>query len=97
MLKNEFLEKVNKEALDKNNNYFIAINECFKEILKTYSSDTNIDDNKSIEDCYKKMYEYADSKKVDSCYCFVPTESEKFIREYLGLKEQPKIRLEDYI
>ena len=57
----------------------------------------DIDGQKTLEDLYGKMEAFARENQKKGCYAFVPSEAEKFIRDYLGLGERKPVRLEDFL
>lgn len=57
----------------------------------------DVDGQKTLEDLYGKMAEFAQKNQKTGYYAFVPSEAEKFIRDYLGLGERKPVRLEDFL
>lgn len=101
MLKSEFIEKQKD---------LVQGNDILKELLKVVekylpiSNNFNIDDEKSINDLYEKMRDYANDHQVNDCYCFGEEETKKFINDYFNIKnlnfesaEHDYINLTDFI
>ncbi len=61
----------------------VALMEC---IVNTVPG-ADIEHSKSAKECYKKMYDEAREKAFSGTYCYHPSESEKFVRDYLGLSD----------
>ena len=57
----------------------------------------DIDGGKSLEELFGKMKAFAQEHQKGSYYAFVPSEAEKFIRDYLGIGERKPVRLEDFL
>ena len=99
MLKDEFLKTMKQDLTTKNDETLNQLLLCFEEVLKEYPAQTEIDSTKTVEDCYKKMEEYARTNAKNNAYCFTPDKAKSFIVDYLGLKSQTKtfVKLEDFI
>lgn len=87
MLKNEFILMQEQDLVTQNDLILKELFDYFKEILKDYPSNIEIDSSKTVEECYHKMKEEARKKAVNGKYCFGPLTTKKFIIEYLGLTE----------
>ncbi len=101
MLKSEFLGK-QKDLVQENN----VLKELLKVVEKCLpvSSNFNIDDEKSINDLYEKMRDFASAHQVNDCYCFGEEETKKFINDYFNIKnssfesvEHNYVNLTDFI
>lgn len=99
MLKDEFLKTMKQDLTTKNNETLNELLQCFEEVLKEYPTQTDIDSIKTVEECYKKMEEYARENAKNNTYCFTPNKTKSFVIDYLGLKTQIKsfVKLEDFI
>lgn len=96
MLKDEFLKMMKEDLETKNSESLNQLYQCFDEILKDYSSQTEIDSTKTIEECYKNMEKYARENAKNGAYCFTPEKTKDFIINYLNLKPKGFIKLEDF-
>ncbi len=99
MLKNEFLVMMKQDLETKHDETLNQLLLCFEEILKDYPASTEIDNSKTIEECYKSMEKYAKENAKNNSYCFTPEKTKEFIVNYLGLKtvKTAFINLEDFI
>lgn len=102
MRKDDFLNMMKQDLVTKNDKCLNDLLLCFEEVLKPFSSDLEISSEKTIEDCYKKMKDFARKNNVRGVYSFSPNEIRKFILNYFGIKEMEKssyefVKLEDFI
>lgn len=57
----------------------------------------NIDERKTAQECYKEMEKFAQKNASNKMFCFNPNTAKKFISEYLEIKEQKLVSLEDFL
>lgn len=57
----------------------------------------NIDERKTAQECYSQMNKFAKEHASANMFCFNPNTAKKFISEYLGIKEQKLVSLEDFL
>ena len=86
MLKNEWLER-EKQAIGEDKRYK-AVMQVVESCLQDTSNLLELDDIKSIKDCYDNMYKYAKEHQENSFYYFSKSEVEDFINKYLGIEKQ---------
>ena len=101
MLKNEFLKMIEQDTRTDNAD-IRDLYEYTKEALRDYPDSTEIDDKKTMKECYSEMYKYAQKHQQNGGYHFGRQATYDFIRQYLGLKDKPTggiktINLEDFI
>lgn len=100
MLKEDFLEMQREDLVTKKDETLNALLECFKEVLKDFPVGTDIESNKTVEECYKQMYDYASKHKVGQSFCFTPKETKHFVETYLGVEHKKVgfdfVKLEDF-
>lgn len=100
MLKNEWLERENNVVSQSNKKAFESLYSHINGFLDSVSNSVEIDDSKSVEDCYKNMEKYAEEHQEDGCYCFTDEEEKEFVLKYLNLKIEDKteiINLSDFL
>ena len=100
MLKDEFLRMMRQDLVTSEDKMLKAMLECFEEVLSTVGSNFEIDSTKTVQACYKSMYDYASKHREGVGYVFTPSEVKKFIMDYLGVKEDSSsniIKLEDFV
>lgn len=97
MIKKEFLEKMKQDLQVENDMTLNALLEVFENVLSGFDSNIEIEESKSIKDCYSKMEQEASKNKIGNSYCFTPKMTEDFVLDYLNLKKQTaEVRLEDF-
>ena len=101
MLKNEWLQREKEFVDNSDKKYFKALYSHINSFLQDFNNTIEIEDSKTVEDCYKKMKKYAENNRDGgSCYCFTDDEEKDFILSYLNLKiehETKIINLSDFI
>ena len=91
MLKEEWL-KEQKEEINKDNpsiveNILIELLKIIEGCLSQTKSNFEIDNEKSVKNCYKAMEKYAKEHQVEGCYCFNEEQTKKIVRDYFGIIE----------
>ena len=82
----QFIEMQKQDIQTHKNKVILnAVVTAMEEVLKK-APDVDIDHQKTAEDCYAKMYEYAKKNKSENMYVFTPEGTSNFIAEYLGVK-----------
>lgn len=84
MIANEFLTMMEQDiATHKDREQLSAVLEVMREVLNGSSAD--IDEKKTVDECFKHMRNYAKKKQTNGCYYMDNTESRKVVAEYLGV------------
>lgn len=87
MLKNEFIKMMQDDLQTSDKAEYKELLCAVEEVLKDYPSSTEIDNEKTIEGCYKAMYDFASKNRKGSSYLFGAAQTKDFIINYFGLKE----------
>lgn len=82
MQKQDAATHPNKEAL-------LGVISAMEDVLRG-NENTEIDDKKSAEECFKKMRDYAKKNQTNGMYYFSTEAAAKFISEYLGISRSNK-------
>jgi len=100
MLKIEWLQR-EKQFIDNSNKRGLkGLYNHINNFLQNFNSSVEIEDSKTVEECYKKMEKYAEKHRDGNSYCFLDDEEEKFVLEYLGVKSESEtkiINLSDFL
>ena len=99
MLKSEWLER-EKQAIGEDKRYK-AVMQVVESCLQDTSNLLELDDIKSIKDCFNEMEKYAEEHQENGFYYFDETESKDFVSNYLNVEKQETlsefIDLSDFI
>lgn len=87
MLKDEFLKMQIQDLITSSNKGAMQMLKAFKEVLKDYPNETEIDPKLNCTECFNKLYNEAKKRASGSnSYFFDEEETTKFILNYLNLK-----------
>ena len=86
MLKSEWLER-EKQAIGEDKRYK-AVMQVVEDCLQDTSNNLEIEETKSIKDCFNEMEKYAEEHQENGFYYFSKSEVEDFINKYLGIEKQ---------
>ncbi len=92
MTSKEFIEMQRQDVeTHENKGMLLEVVAAMEEVLRGDES-AGIGAEKTAEECYNKMREYARDNAKGGAYCFTPTAAKKFIAEYLGVAaaDEPK-------
>lgn len=99
MLKNEWLER-ERQAIGEDKRYK-AVMQVVEDCLQGTSNNLEIEEIKSIKDCFNKIYDYVEEHQDNGFYYFDETESKDFVSNYLNVEKQETlsefIDLSDFI
>ena len=101
MLKKDYIEMIKQDMVTDDNKMHQALLEVFIELLSKYPSDTNINSELNVAECYKEMEFYARKNSKNNGFVFTKTEVLEFVRYYLKLDKLEyvvtSVKLEDFI
>lgn len=104
MLKEEWLkeqkEEINKENPSVEETILIFLLKIIEECLSQTKSNFEIDNDKTVKNCYKEMEKYARKNQVSGCYCFSEEQTKEFVKNYFNIveiEENKIINLSDFI
>ena len=104
MLKEEWLkeqkQEINKENPSVEENILIVLLKIIEECLSQTKSNFEIDNDKTVKNCYKKMEDYARENQVSGCYCFSEEQTKEFVKNHFNIveiEENKIINLSDFI
>lgn len=86
MLKSEWLER-EKQAIGEDKRYK-AVMQVFESCLQNTSNLLELDDTKSIKDCFNEMEKYAEEHQENGFYYFDEYERKDFVFKYLNIEKQ---------
>ena len=86
----------------KDKNVLLSVVACMEQVVGLHPN-CDIDSAKTADECYKKIYDYAQKHFNGSCAVVTPDKSIEIVTEYLGLKDAPaapkgaaRVKLEDF-
>ena len=104
MLKQDWVkeqrEEINKENPSIEENILMELLTIIESCLIQTKSNFEIDNDKSVKSCYKKMEDFARKNQVSGCYCFNEEQTKELVKEYLNIEEVEEteiINLSDFI
>ena len=86
MLKSEWLER-EKQAIGEDKRYK-AVMQVVESCLQDTSNLLELDDIKSIKDCFNEMEKYAEEHQENGFYYFDKYEIKDFVFKYLNIEKQ---------
>ena len=86
MLKSEWLER-EKQAIGEDKRYK-AVMQVVESCLQDTSNLLELDDIKSIKDCFNEMEKYAEEHQENGFYYFDEDERKDFVFKYLNIEKQ---------